>query len=358
MSRADYRLESRDPHTGALVTELPFANLQSELFINKADNCRFTVPVDKVTRSDFYPGKHEAWLWWNNRFTGQDQIIFAGPLWSVTANSGDRTLACECESLLSYLAEREVRSYSKTDFQDNHAWNYVQACQVGLGMDLRIVRGVFSNKMAKVPVQVNPWAPRKVLDAINDLANTSGIDGKGFDFDVDNAARAFNTWFPRKGITRDNVITYPKQIRSYSDQILARPMVTDLRMLGSGSGSKQYYTDVSSPTSAQAFIGMQNTLNYAAAATRDALIAKANYNIGLLKFPKIVPAIEINMDEVDFDPYSSIGDTFTIVIQDGWVQYNQQMRQAGMQLSLGANLQETLTWYLNDTREVVDESSV
>lgn len=358
MSRVDYRLESRSIHTGNLVCELPFSNLQSEFFINKEDNLRFTLPMDKVTRSEFYPGKHECWLWWYNRFSGLDQLIYSGPFWSATATSGDRTLACESESLLSYLAEREVRNYNKTDFQDNHAWNYVSGCQLGLGMDLRIVRGLYSNGMASVPVEIDPWAPRKVLDAITDLANTSGIDRQGFDFDIDSATRAFDTWYPRKGIVRNMTLSYPQEIRAYSDQVLARPMVTDLRMLGSGSGSKQWFTDVADPTSAQAFVGMQNTLNYAAAATREALASKGTYNLGLLKFPKIVPSVEINMEMIEFDPYSSIGDIFNIQINDGWAYYNQAMRQAGMQLTLSANVQETLTWYLNDTREVVDESSV
>lgn len=358
MSKSDYRLETHDPHTLALVAEIPFANAQANFFINKQDSLSFNVPLDKVSRSELYPGKHEIWLWWTNPRSLRDQLIYAGPLWSATATSGARTIACESESLLSYFAEREVRSYSATDFQDNHAWNYIKACQLGLGNDLHVVRGLFTNAMQKVPVTVNPWQPRKVLDAITDLANTSGIDNQGFDFDVDNSSRAFNTWYPRKGVVRNVRLSYPTELRSYSDQILARSMVTDLRMLGSGSGSKQYFTDVSAPESAQAFIGMQSTMNYAAAATRAALVAKANYNIGLLKFPKIVPGIEINMEQIDFDPFASIGDIFQIQIDDGWVQYNQQMRQAGMQLTLSASLQETLTWYINDTREVVDESTV
>lgn len=350
---AAWRIESHDAHTGAFVCDIPYANLQGELFVNKEDNFRFNVPTAAIGPTDFYPGVHEAWIF------REDKQLFAGPFWTATITSDKKSIAAECLSLDSYLSEREVRSYIKTDYQDNHAWNYIQQCQVGPWMDLRIGRGSFTNKQIRTQVTIQPWQPKKVFDAINDLATTQGIDGQGFDWEIDSVTRLFNTWYPRRGIVRDIKLEYPGLIRSYSHQILARAMVNDLGMLGAGSGSKQWTARLDDVTSKQRFWGMQDTLTYSDAHDRATLNAKAQYNLNLLKAPKQVPSIELDMAKIgdSFDPFNAFGDIFPVKIDDGYVQIDTPMRNAGIQITVGGNGSETASFYLNDLRELATSNA-
>ncbi|HVI77458.1 MAG TPA: hypothetical protein VM715_04730 [Candidatus Acidoferrum sp.] len=350
-----FRLETRDIRTGALVARLPYKDLQAEFYINKPDNLRCTLPLqsNKVTKKNVDPGAQEIWLWRDGK------LRYAGPLWAATADLDAGTLAIESEGLLSYFAEREIkRKQDITDFQDELAWNMVNATQRWYQWgDLRIVRGRFKASGTKQHLVINVWEPQKVLDIVTDDLAKRDFVNQGFDFWIDPATREFNCYYPYKSEPQPHRLVYPKQLRNVTEQINARAMVNDYTGLGSGQDAAKIVSEAQDPASQQRYTLMQDTFNYGPAKTKANLDNIAKANLALKNRPLVTPSLVCDPTQLPFDPFTSIGDQFQLVVPHHWFDYDEAKRFVGFQLTLGPDDNETMVLFINDLREVVDTSA-
>lgn len=355
-----YRFETRTPD-GKLICIFPHINAQLYFFISKPDTCTVYLPMwyPKVQRSTLREVSMELWVWKMYPDTLTERLIFSGPIWTIYANSGDQLLQVYAEGLMSYFDKRivdEDRIYT-----GEYTWNiaadlanYSQALTDG-DKNVAIFSSFLTPEDATtIDVTYFEYEQRIISDVWSDLA-TGELNQ--LEYIVDYPSRTL-IFFPGKlGNVRPVRLYYGHEpntnVASYALQILGKITANSVVNLGPGEGAAMLLERVSDPAS-RAFYGlMQKSISSKDAPTAQQVQDEAFDYIQLYGVPRQYPQFVLRNGAIDmFDSTIEMGDTVTMVIDDNYIQFNQQLRTTGFGLTIGSEDQETIVIYTEDPIDV------
>lgn len=339
---AEYRMESRTK-SGLYLAPLPFRNLQGEFYMNKPKQIRFNIPMDDaaITYNTFYPRKTEVWIYRN------DSLLFAGPLWNATASSKERSLSCDAQSIDAYLYTRRIDADIKyTGTFGSTAWSLVTATQALTDGNLYVTQGTLvAGGSPSGTVTYTKAEGKYIYDAIDDLA---GGD-LGFDWEI-TANRVLNQYYPRIQTNARTRLEYGANVSSYSLQVMGQYEANNIIVKGPDNTLSTTVVDTAKRNEygLSHYVGSNTGLK-----SVTLLNAYADQILKLRRDARIIPQVSIRASTINpFDGDLSYGQLVTLVIDDGWAQFNQTMRVGGFQVTVGKHFEETFVLYLNDLREV------
>jgi hypothetical protein len=347
---ANYFMETRT-RDGDYVATMPANDMQGEWYMNKADQLRFTLPMlhQEVTRQNIEEGVHEIWLW---RDDIGDKPIYMGPLWDMQISSESKQLACSSQGLESWFAKRRVDwtlNYNTVERPDI-AWDLVFRTQKEVGGDLRITRGTIE----RTGILVNQSYHKDEGVMIGTVLDEFAALQNGFDYKV-LTDRTFNIWAPRRGAGTDTPVDKLEygEDSPFSRYSIGRDaaFISNSLLLTGQTGS--FPVRAVDTTSRNKYGLMQTKEEFNDARTQAELTDRADFTLQFRKGPRLTPTIVIRATE--FDPFNgpySPGDVFQVVIDDGYVQYDEPMRWVGSQITLSAGEKATVNMYMNDLREL------
>jgi len=330
---------------GQYLATLPFFDLQGEFFMNKPKQIRWSLPLrhEVITMKSVFPGKTEVWLLRN------DQKVFVGPLWNATASSKDNTLACDGQSVESYLSLRRINAdVEKSGSRSDIAWSLINDTQSENSGDLGITAGTLS----VTPSMTTKYARGEgiyVFDAIDEFASEAD-DGFDWEIDVD---RVFNTYYPRIQSRARVRLEYLGNITQYSLQAMGMWEANDILIKGPDDSLSQVTVD----TVKRAEYGLrQYTGSNTSAKTQTQLNNYAQDILNKRRDIRLVPQVSVRTDNINpFEGDITIGQLSHLYIDDSWAQFDQDMRMTGFQVTVGRHGEETFVLYLSDLREVDGE---
>lgn len=338
---ANFRLEARKPD-GTYLATLPARNIQGEWWWNKVKQLRFELPLyhNVVTRANVDPGKTEVQLYRNN------VKIFTGPLWDVTASSGDAKLSCSCESIESYLDLRRIDTDLRYVSQagDQVMWDLINRAQTGTDAALYITQGTLQAAPAQTATYLRSDAGF-YGDAVSKLADDTSL---GFDWEID-ADRKLQIYYPRPQVASRSKLVYGQSVTAYSVQVQGKWEANDIVYRGDTGVRSDPVID----TAKRAEYGLRqladndNKVKLVATATQ-----RAQRLLSLHRDVRETPSITLRAEINPFEGDIWMGQTADVIINDYWAQYNQTMRLDGFQLSVGKQGSETVVLYMTDLREV------
>ena len=340
---ADYRLESRT-RTGSYLCTLPARNIQGEFFKNKASQIRWTMPLKstrKFTKDDFYPGITEVWLYRN------DVLVYAGPLWNVNVSSRDNTMNCDSESLMSYFDRRRINAdVTYTGTYGATAWSIIAASQAETDGALGITLG--TQVPGGSPSATFAYTKNEgtyILDAITDLSDNTD----GFDWEI-TPGRVAHFYYPRIQSQSNVRLEYGGNVTNYSVQVMGKYEANDILIKGPEKSVSQPAID----TAMRSLYGLRQYVgSLTDAKTQTILDAYGAKQLADRRAAREVPQVGVKSLLVNpFDGDINYGQIAQVIIQDGWVDFNAQMRNIGFQVSIGKSGEETFVLYMSDLREV------
>lgn len=334
---AEWRLDSYDRYRKLLGT-LPHSNLQGEFFGSKPDQIRFDVPLrhPMVSPTTLSAGINEIWAYRNNK------LVYAGPLWDMDIN--DSRISCTSEGLESYFETRRIQNdVSYNVGRGSIVMDMINKSQLLPEGQLGIVAG----KIDTVPaLAIKYWGNegRYIADTIQELSE----EGQ-FDYEIDSATRAVNITYPKKSVTSRSRLIYPGSITNYQLQINGKWALNDIFVRGNGT----FRNPVIDTTRRTKYGLRQGTMTNSNLKSVTQLSNWANGLIDLHKEARWVPTLTIDPSVVNpFEGDISYGEIIRVVINEGWIDFDGQMRLSGWQVTVDKSGAETFNLYMNDVREV------
>mgnify|MGYP000854541262 CR=1 FL=1 len=336
---ADYVVESRLMN-GEYLATLPFRDLQFETMLSKSGGARFTMPlnaVQKLTLTELEEGRTEIHIARNG------VKIYAGPLWDLDISSSDNTVKATSESLESYMELRQVEVDTEYNgVYGTAAWNLINQTQTTNGT-FYITRGTAVGAGGPAGL-VKIDAAEIIYDQLENIS-----DGAlGFDW-VITPDRVYNQYYPRINTRAKVVLEYPGSIVRYGLQRQGKYLRNKVRTIGPNGVLTDYVTDSTS-------ISKYGVRHYAESKTDLKTTTLLNNNSALVlaqrKLPKLVPTVSVKSTLINpFENDITLGQITRVIINDGYVQYNEDMRLVGFQTTVGKQGQESFIFYMNDLRE-------
>jgi len=263
-----------------------------------------------------------------------------------TAGSDTGVINFSCQCPQAYLAKRFLKT-TKTYTAQQGA-----DIMVDLIAYVNSIRStnMTTNKLTSNATTANATLQASQRYAISDLlADVAGY-GDGTDYYFRSAGTT-HTLRLYGGLLDPTIGTrtweYGGTLKSYSLQINGAPLANDVDVVGSNGliGNAQDATSIANNNALYqdvitgSNLTAQTDLNNAAA-----LQLKTSKNV--IQVPSIVVKDLYPMQ--DFD----LGDQFQVVIDDGWAQFNQNVRIVGWQTTIGAGDNLTTVVYINNLDEV------
>lgn len=331
---AEYIIESRT-RSGQFLAQLPFRDLSSEFYYSKTRAARFTMAksdLNELTYDDIYPAKTEIVI-------RRDGVaVFCGPLWDLSISS-DGAVKLVAEDLSSYFEKRKINVTEKLiGSYGDMAWGIISDSQSRTNGNLGITRGT----------TVGAGAPAGYYNAKRgeyiSQAHEALADGKnGFDW-VFTTDRVYNQYYPRIA-TRANVrLEYGGNIQSYSNFIQGKYIGNDLLTIG----KEGLLSDSVVDTNSQAEYGLMEFVAEQTNADNVPLLNLHNErSLSRRRIPRQEPTIVLNSELVNpLEGDIGYGQITTVVINDGYTQYAQDMQCNGFSMNYGKPGNETFTLYM------------
>lgn len=336
----EYAMESRTK-SGQFLARLPFRDLQAEFYYSKTREMRFTMALDslnELTTEDIYPARTEIVLW-------RDGVkIFCGPLWDLNISSGERTVKLIAADLSSYFEKRAMQDKETlTGTYGNIAWNLISESQARVNGGLGITRGT------AVPSNAPSGSYTvKKGQYLNDALEEIYDGNNGFDW-VITADRVYHQFYPRLNSRAPVRLEYGGNIQSYSDTIQGKYIGNHVRTIGKDG-------IISSPavdTVSQAEYGLMDYVGEQTGLFNINLLNAHNaQSLDDRRVPRRAPSITLNSTLINpFDGDINYGQMATVVIDDGYTQYNKDMLCRGFQLNFGKSGNESFTLYMEGSGE-------
>lgn len=348
-SSSRYRLESHNPD-GSFAASLPYKNIQFEEFMNnQGQSLRCQIPYRNrnITPDNFRPidptgGGHEIWLY--DHLVSDTAPVFAGPVWSITASSGDGWLAVSAQDALSYLAKRVLVVDKNYDSQPPYA--IIQDVIVATNA----IEHININNSPQSANAGNVGSLRYIGTDLNNIADIlkameTPIDGTDYYMRCDGTIHQLLIYGGQKKPTRQTrTLEYGGDLANYSVQYNSQSAANLVYVVGSNGIIGQAIGPISSTNlyysvDRSSDITDVTTLNAAAA-------VELKLTNAILTTPSIVTKTLVPI--LDFD----LGDQFGIVIDDDYVQYDKTIRAVGWQQTIAQSDDTTVVIYTNDLNSV------
>lgn len=339
---AVWRLESREMD-GTYLAPIKFRNLQGEFYMNRKQ-IRFEIPLSssRLNYTTFFPRKHEIWGYRN------DELVFAGPLWDVTASSKENKLSCYAAGIESYfdtrLASVVDRAYSNT--LGNICWQLINSTQALTNGNVLVTRGLAVPGYAPSMTWKYSW---KELATLTDVHNELADSDIGFDWEI-TPQRVYNQYWPRIMSNSNTRLEYGGNVTSFSLQAMGKYEANTVIVKGAEGIVSSWAID----TTKRSEFGLSHYSASETSIKSQALLnAHAAMLLKLRRDARMVPSLTMRSDVINpFAGDIKYGQIAPVVIDHYWAQVNQPMRLMGFQITVGKQGNETFNLYLSDMREV------
>ena len=341
---ANFRLETRT-RSGAYLATLRYSNLQGEMYKgNKWSAIRWDMSLEdtrELTYNELYPGKTEVWMF------RDDVLKFAGPIWDANISTKEAKFSCRAEGLASYFDRRRIEAGWDSSLPlGQQAWNIVAASQALTDGNLFITQGTsVSGGAPSARIKFAASELKMVSDALADLSEGDN----GFDWEV-TPNRVFNVYYPRLSGRANVRLEFGGNIRSYAVDINGKYAANNVVVQGADDSLSAAVVD----TAKRAEYGLRHYVgSNTGLKSRAQLDAYATQLLSLRRDTRIIPQLSVAAEGVNpFNGDIDYGQVARTVINDGWVQYDIDMRCSGYQFTVDKHGIETFVLYLNDLREV------
>lgn len=335
---AEYIIESRSK-TGTYLAHLPFRDLQGEFGYNKADEVRFTMALphlNELTENDIYPAKTEIWVIRNG------VKVFCGPLWDLHISSSNNQVSLMAQDISSYFEKRQLTTARQlTGTYGSMAWTLISETQSRTNGNLSITRGT------QVPANGPSASKYKIKSAtMLDVALEELYDGSnGFDWTI-TPDRVYHQYYPRLRTRAKVRLEYRGNIKSYADAIQGKYIGNSVRTIGKDG----LLSDFAINSNSQTIFGLMDFVGEQTGLSNKGLLNEHNARtLERRSAPYRDPTIVLNSEMLNpFEGDIGFGQIATVVIEDGFVQYNKDMLCKGFQLHYSKSGSETFTLYMNE----------
>ncbi len=327
---ADYSITSKNLGGTALVSGLDVADLSYGPALNAPGACTFSLPIDQAsaTVANFSPGKNIVEVYRDG------DIRWAGYLWSIQANTDNKTLKFACEGYLSrtkhWLID-DALNYTSLTEQFNIAWALLNF-QNDAG---------FTRDGGESPSGVTRkrhyccWERANVYGAICELADHDN----GFDFEI-TTGKVWTVYYPRRQAITSKLFNAKTNCFDLNLTVDAGDISNEVSAIGQGEDCTKI-TVVSDSTSQSDYGLMQSVLDVPHAHTADDRTHKAAEELLIRKNPRqqiTLKTYDLPFTGTTFD----IGDQVKVTANVGWVQYtNTYFRVVGWQVDVSGPVEVT-----------------
>lgn len=334
---AEYVIESRT-RSGQYLATLPFRDLQGEFFFSKTREIRFTMAkstLNDFTEADLYPGRTEIVL----RRNGVN--IFCGPLWNLNVGTSEGKASLMAQDLSSYFNKRAIQTTERLiGTYGNIAWSMIATQQARNYGNLGITRGT------AVPSN-GPSGYLKVTrgDNVYDKLVEVSDGSNGFDwvFDVN---RVYHQYYPRISSRAPIRLEYGGNIQGFSNAIQGMYTGNDVMTVGKDGVVSNNVVDTNSK---QVYGIMDHVEDQTGIDNINLLDAHSGRALSRRQVPYKTPTIVLNSNMINpLEGDIGFGQVVTVVIDDGYTQYNNDLRCEGFQVSYGKSGNETFVLYTSD----------
>lgn len=331
------------------IGTIPFFDLQGEFRMNEPDQIRFkTSSVDISSYLDIKllrAGLTEC------SFFRDGAKIFAGPIWEINVSSKERVMSFAAEDVSSYLKQRAIVSNLKYTNKviGSIAWDLINRAQLLTDGDLGITLGTsISSSWPKDSVSYAAKTRENLFKAVEKLSSGT----TGFDWEI-TPEREFNIYYPRIRSKANILLEYGGAIKNYAVKDMGKYVYNDVMI----KGGKKVVSSAKIDTVSRALFGLRQYVeSKTSLKTMSKVDAYANQVLSLRKNPRLIPQLTVDSTKVNpFDGDISYGQLVNTHIDDGWVQFDGEMRCSGWQLTVNNQSTETIVLYVNDTREIEDD---
>lgn len=302
---------------GSELEEIPTKNLVYTYSLNNPGSYSYTMPMrhSKCRRDIMDPGKNEFHI-----YLGTEKI-WGGYLW--TAQKQDESIRFGGEGYFSRLdKKREVtedRNYSSGWDQYDLVWDLIDYTQDKPSGNMGITRDSTAKSGVTRYHNIKASEQKKIGQIIRNLSEQDD----GFDFEI-TPEKSWRT-YTRKGGNSGLIFVMGKNIRTYTFEVDAiSKTVSDFYALGRGQGDARPRAFEFDAEARGAFGLMEDTRSFDAELATT-LTALAKEWLRLHKQAREDIALFVITDDPPFGSYTT-GDIARIVIDDGYVQVNREMR--------------------------------
>jgi len=349
-----FRVEVRG-HFKEMVKMIPYRNLQMTFFLG-SQGATLTMDVSfrklGLTFANFYPGKHEIWVW---DAKVPSFPIFAGPITQLSANSTNGTISVNASDPLWYLSRRVLFSQVFYSGKPEAAMQDLLS-KANTASPTGIVGHIDQNGTQNIAAMFGQGE-------VNDFATYFGqlqTMGDGIDYYIRNDGsggsndRWLHMWGGKKGSTPGNLplgLNYPSEVLpAYSLQLIATGIANVVIVVGQGSvASFGTAYNSSKITEYNYKYDLATDSNQNSTSTLNQQAAQV---LKQVQSTQQVPSITIRSEYynpfVDFD----LGDKFHVRIDDDYVQIDQVIRCIGFQMTVDPNDDIVTNIYTNSTEAV------
>lgn len=335
---AVYVVESRTK-SGQYLATLPFRDFQGEFYYSKTREIRFSMSrasLNELTTNDIYPAKTEIVVW-------RDGVkIFCGPLWDIAISSQENKATLMAQDLSSYFERRAVYGDQKlSGTLGNIAWSLINTSQGMTNGALSITRGSTTGTNGPSVSGYKIKNGTYLNTALEELSD--GQNGFDWQFTPD---RVYNQYYPRLNTRARVRLEYGGNIRSYSDAIQGKYIGNSMRTIGKDSLMSGIVLDSNSMTE----FGRMDYVDEQTGLSNINLLNEHNArSLARRRVPWHAPSIVLNSSEIDpFAGDIDYGQITTVIINDGYTQYNQDMLCKGFQVYYNKSGSETFTLYMQE----------
>ena len=268
-------------------------------------------------------------------------VVWGGYLWSVTGDARNRTVTASGEGYFSRLRHRVVtEDLSYFDIaQETIAWGLIDHTQGQTDGALGFIQGPHVGASV---LRSRDYCARESPNIGDEIANLASVFLDGFDYEIDPATKAFNTWCPSRGAAVAITLTGSDELTLSWDED-ATEASSYVTAIGAGE-CEQLTSNVDDDTAIVMFDRLQEVVD---ADTDEAaeVLSVANETLRQRKLGLFRATIAWD-DE--FGPAwgaYGIGDTLTVTVADGFATFTQAFRI----IELSAQLETPTQAYVEAT---------
>ena len=271
---------------------------------------------DDASRADWARGQRIIEVVRNN------VVVWGGYLWAVTGDARARTVTASGEGYFSRLRHRVVtKDLSYSDIaQETIAWGLIDHTQGQTDGALGFTQGIHVGASVK---RDRDYCARESPNIGDEIANLASGFLDGFDYEINPATKAFNTWCPSRGTAKTINLTGSDELTLSWDED-ATEAASYVTAIGAGE-CEQPTSEVDDDTAIVMFDRLQETVD---ADTDDATEVLSVANEMLRQRKLGLFRATIAWDD-EFGPAwgtYGVGDTLTVTVADGFATFTQTFR--------------------------------
>lgn len=330
---------------GSTIGGIRFFDLQGEMILNKPAEIRFSMPrsdLNMYTEATFGPLKTEIWLY------RDDVLIFNGPIWELRVST-DSKVSVVCRDMSSRLSLRIVRdSWTLSGTTAAIAANIVGSTLNLINGDLDIT--LYQNVSGTPPtLYYTPKYGQTIMAVLDDLVE-AGMEWDMYPYGT-LSENALNLYTPSLYRATDTTgLYYGSGILKYNLSYMGNAMANYVVATG-----KEIQSDPYVNTDSRAiYMNIERVESFSDIENKTVLNTMAGNILSRRLSPRTFPQFVINPETTNpFEGGINKGAEFQVVIDDGYVNINEQFRCNGFQFTVGRQGNESFNIYGSAKPEVV-----